>query len=135
MAKKIFTVLLCAFIGIICTSCRSTEVDSTGIGERNQYLRGRIDSTVKSLDRELVDCNSEIQQCLERSRRIEDLGERLKYLTTEYFKCFKQLQDTSDKAHAELQLVEEAIYNSNDGLAHTDSSRSSSVIPGTDPQD
>lgn len=131
MYEKIRLVVICILINMCMCACKTVEVDSTGIGERNQYVCGQLDSTIKSLDRDLADCDRALQECTERSRGIEDLAERLKYLTTEYFRITKQIQDANNRALSELNVLEEDMYESSNNIEYTSADNSDSTLSRT----
>ena len=126
--KKTICVIALFVVGFCFVGCKSTKIDSTGVGERNQYVRGRLDSTIKSLDRDLADCDRALQECTERSRGIEDLAARLKYLTSEYFRITKQIQDANNRALSELNAMEEDMQEPCDNVGCTDTGDSGSTI-------
>ena len=128
MYEKVKLLIICVILGLCCVGCKSTKIDSTGVGERNQYVRGRLDSTIKSLDRDLADCDRALAECTERSRGIEDLAARLKYLTTEYFRITKQIQDANNRALAELDAMEEDMQDVGTDTGDIDTSDSGSII-------
>lgn len=130
MYEKVKLLIICLVIGFCCVGCKSTKIDSTGVGERNQYVRGRLDSTIKSLDRDLADCDRALAECTERSRGIEDLAARLKYLTTEYFRITKQIQDANNRALAELDAMEEDMQDVGDNIDGVNIDNSSRAIFG-----
>lgn len=128
MYEKVKLLIICVIVGLCCMGCKSTQIDSTGVGERNQYVRGRLDSTIKSLDRDLADCDRALAECTERSRGIEDLAARLKYLTTEYFRITKQIQDANNRALAELDAMEEDMQDVGTDTGDIDTGDSDSTI-------
>lgn len=129
MYEKVKHIFVCLVICMCFVGCKSTAIDSSSVGERNQYVRGRLDSTIKSLDRDLVDCDRALAECTERSRGIEDLAARLKYLTTEYFRITKQIQDANNRAIAELNALEKDMQGVSNNSGNTDTDNSSSAIP------
>ena len=130
MYEKILKFICVIILCFGCVGCKSTKIDSTGVGERNQYVRGRLDSTIKSLDRDLADCDRALAECTERSRGIEDLAARLKYLTTEYFRITKQIQDANNRALAELDVMEEDMQDVGDNIDGVNIDNSSRAIFG-----
>lgn len=127
-------VLVAAFCSVA-SGCKSASIDSTGVGERNQYISGQLDSTIKSLDRALVECDGEVRDCLERSRGIESGAERLKYLIGEYFKIVERIQDANNRAIAELENMEKGMRNGVRNTSGNDTSSGSGSVSGTDKKD
>lgn len=128
MLKKILFVC-CLLVCNVFLACKSTAVYTDPAGERNQYVRGRLDSTIKSLDRELTGADEALRECTERSRGIEDLGARLKYLTSEYFRITKQIQDANNRAISELDSMEKDLQDTGNNTSDTDNNSRNSVIP------
>lgn len=118
-----------------CFGCRSLGVDADGIGERNQYISGRLDSTIKSLDREIAYSNEQVRECLERSRDIESGAERLKYLVERYFEIVRRIQGASDKAVAELRSMEEGMRHDGRDTGRPDIGERSGPVSGTYEED
>lgn len=132
MYEKVRFFIITILISLCFIACKSTSVDSTGVGERNQYVRGRLDSTIKSLNRDLADCNRALAECTERSRGVEDLAGRLKYLTQEYFRVTKQIQDANNRAITELNNLEKDMQSFNNDTINFDSSSRCVPVSGTD---
>ena len=138
-----FAGLVCFFVlalvvGCCCVlfpGCRTLAVDSTGIGERNKYIIGQLDSTIQSLNRELVESNGALEECVERSRTIEDGAQRLKYLVGRYFEVTKRIQDANNRAISRLEVLEESVRDS--GVDTDGAVRGGGVgaLPGADAQD
>lgn len=127
-----------AALAVACASfigCRSLGVDAGGVGERNQYISGRLDSTIKSLDRELAYSNEQVRECLERSRDIESGAERLKYLVERYFEIVGRIQGASDKAVAELRSLEEGMRDDGRDTCRPDIGECRSPVSGTYEED
>ena len=130
-----FAIVLVAAFCVCASGCKTASIDSTGVGERNQFISGQLDSTIKSLDRALVECDGEVRDCLERSRGIESGAERLKYLIGEYFKIVERIQDANNRAIAELEGLEKGMHDGVHDSNGTDTHSGSGSVSGTDEKD
>lgn len=127
--------MLTVAMAVCCSGCVSTGFDEEGLGERNSYVRGQLDSTIRSLDRELTAGNESLRKCVERSGSIEDGARRLKELLRGYFEVVERIQEANSKALAKCKVLEESLHNSIPDSASSSSGGRSGALPGADKED
>lgn len=93
---------LFAFFCICSTGCASrTAGEAVDVIARDSQLRGRLESTIESLDGTILDSVERLEAVIEDSRKIESGAKRLDFLFTcyeqEVYRLINEMRGASDR--------------------------------------
>ena len=114
-----FAVFVCTALFPNCAGMRHRDA-----GEpfgRDSYAAGKLEATVKELDRTTSDSRERIRNAVKASRSIEDGIERIEFLFGKYEQEVGRLQNEIDRIRAQAECKEESSAYTMRNIACNDS--------------
>lgn len=114
-----FAVFVCSALFPNCAGMRHRDTGESFC--RDSYAAGKLEATVKELDRTTSDSRERIRDAVKASRSIEDGIERIEFLFGKYEQEVARLQNEIDRIRAQAECKEESSAYTMRNIACNDS--------------
>lgn len=121
-----FAVFVCSALFSNCAGMRHRDTGESFC--RDSYAAGKLETTVKELDRTTSDSRERIRNAVKTSRSIEDGIERIEFLFGKYEQEVARLQNEIDRIRAQAECKEESSAYTMRNIACNDSRKDYSAI-------
>ena len=101
-----FAVFVCSALFSNCAGMRHRDTGESFC--RDSYAAGKLEATVKELDRTTSDSRERIRNAVKASRSIEDGIDRIEFLFGKYEQEVARLQNEIDRIRAQAECKEES---------------------------
>ena len=121
-----FAVFVCSALFSNCAGTRHRDAGESFC--RDSYAAGKLEATVKELDRTTSDSRERIRNAVKASRSIEDGIERIEFLFGKYEQEVGRLQNEIDRIRAQAECKEESSAYTRRNIACNGSFKDYSAI-------
>lgn len=121
-----FAVFVCSALFSNCAGMRHRDTGESFC--RDSYAAGKLEATVKELDRTTSDSRERIRNAVKASRSIEDGIERIEFLFGKYEQEVARLQNEIDRIRVQAECKEESSAYTMRNIACNDSRKDYSAI-------
>lgn len=121
-----FAIFVCSALFSNCAGMRHRDIGESFC--RDSYTAGKLEATVKELDRTTSDSRERIRNAVKASRSIEDGIDRIEFLFGKYEQEVARLQNEIDRIRAQAECKEESSAYTMRNIACNDSRKDYSAI-------